>query len=326
VRRSLSLIPLVVLLAVLTGVPLPLFEVGPGPAREVEPLIHVRGPEVFDSAGRFLLTTVTVSRATSFEAVRGWFDRSIDIVPERDVLPPGITEQENDEIQLSEMDASKLAAAYVTLQRVSGYPADHRPGALVQDVFPDFPADGRLFPGDLVLEANGEPVAGRAALAAAIRRAGADGRLTLTVRAGGETRTVVVRPVRAEGVDHAVIGVSLIDNFPFSLSIESGDIGGPSAGLMWALGLSDLLTPGDLAGGRVIAGTGTIDLDGAVGPIGGIEQKVVAAARAGADVFLVPRRDLAGARAVVDGLELVPVDTYADALAYLFSGCRCDRF
>jgi PDZ domain-containing protein len=110
----------------------------------------------------------------------------------------------------------------------------------------------------------------------------------------------------------------MINSFPFDVSISSGDIGGPSAGLMWALGLYDLLTPGDLTGGRTIAGTGQIAVDGTVIPIAGIQEKIAAAADAGATVFLVPEDNLKAARAGGDhGLQLVPVSSFDDALAYL---------
>ena len=109
-------------------------------------------------------------------------------------------------------------------------------------------------------------------------------------------------------------------NAPFNgtVTFNSDGIGGPSAGLMWTLGLSDLLTPGDLTGGRTIAGTGTIALDGSVGPIGGIAQKVVAAERAGAKVFFAPTSEAADARAVVHGMAVVPVKTIQDALNWLY--------
>jgi PDZ domain-containing protein len=110
----------------------------------------------------------------------------------------------------------------------------------------------------------------------------------------------------------------MINSFPFDVQISSGEIGGPSAGLMWALGLYDLLTPGDLTGGQTIAGTGQIALDGTVIPIGGIEEKLTAAADAGATVFLVPQGNMEEARASGGhGLELVPVATFDDARAYL---------
>jgi PDZ domain-containing protein len=115
-----------------------------------------------------------------------------------------------------------------------------------------------------------------------------------------------------------LIGINLVDAFPFGVQISSGDVGGPSAGLMWALGLYDLLTPGDLTRGKVIAGTGTIDTQGNVGPIGGIQDKVVAAERAGAQVFLVPRANMADLRGVATGsMRLVPVSTFEQALEVL---------
>jgi PDZ domain-containing protein len=112
----------------------------------------------------------------------------------------------------------------------------------------------------------------------------------------------------------------MIDDFPFEVSIRSGDVGGPSAGLMWALGLYDALTPGDLTDGRTIAGTGTIAPDGAVGPIGGIEDKVLAADDVGASELLVPVEDMAAAREVAaPGLRLVPVGSFDRAVAFLES-------
>jgi PDZ domain-containing protein len=110
----------------------------------------------------------------------------------------------------------------------------------------------------------------------------------------------------------------MIESFPFGVRISSGEIGGPSAGLAWALGLYDLMTPGDLTGGRTIAVTGEVGLDGTVSPIGAADEKVVAAADAGASVLILPRDNLAEARSVGDrGVELVPVDSFDDALAYL---------
>ncbi|MET0887603.1 MAG: S16 family serine protease, partial [Mycetocola sp.] len=122
-------------------------------------------------------------------------------------------------------------------------------------------------------------------------------------------------------IEEPLVGIRMINSFPFDVSISSGEIGGPSAGLMWALGLYDLLTSGDLTGGRTIAGTGVIALDGAVSPIDGIEEKLAAAADAGASVFLVPEGNEEAARASGDhGLELVPVATFDEALAYLGAG------
>jgi PDZ domain-containing protein len=150
-----------------------------------------------------------------------------------------------------------------------------------------------------------------------IRRAGVGNPVTIRIRAAGETHDVSVRPARVKGISHPVIGVAGVENFPFPLAIDSGDIGGPSAGLMWTLGLADLLTPGELTGGKTIAGTGTIDLEGKVGPIGGIAEKVIAAERAGATTFLVPVQDAPDARRVADRIVIAPVATFMDAVRYL---------
>ena len=139
--------------------------------------------------------------------------------------------------------------------------------------------------------------------------------ITFEVIAGGETNTVTVTRAQCAGSERPLVGVNLIDRFPFDVDISSGDVGGPSAGLMWALGLYDLLTPGDLTAGRTIAGTGTIDMRGNVGPIGGIIDKVVGAERAGAEIFLVPADNMAELEGVDTGdMRLISVAKLQDAL------------
>jgi PDZ domain-containing protein len=217
------------------------------------------------------------------------------------------------------MDQSKIAAVAVALELLTDYPDEHGPGVIVQDVLGGAPAEGRLFPGDLITHVNGSPVADVGQLRDAIGAA-EDGRpVTLRVRPieGGATSSVEVRPTRVEGVDRPVIGIATVANFPYEVDIQSGTIGGPSAGLMWALGVIETLTPEDLTGGRVIAGTGTVDLEGRVGRIGGVRQKVVGAEEAGAEMFLLPRGDMPDARGAGERIELVPVDTVEQALRFL---------
>jgi PDZ domain-containing protein len=114
------------------------------------------------------------------------------------------------------------------------------------------------------------------------------------------------------------VGFTSVDAFPIPISISSGDIGGPSAGLMWALGLYELMTPGDLLAGRTVAGTGTIDLRGRVGPIGGISDKVVAAEKAGAQIFLAPEKNKPDLEGIDTGdMTVVSVATFGDALRAL---------
>jgi Lon-like protease len=316
-RKLAFLIPVVALAWIMYFVPIPYFVISPGPAQDVLPLIHVQQQTVYPTKGHLLLTAVNLQHPNVYEALRAWFDSSRAVVPEGDILAPGETEEQEVRRALSEMDTSKIDAAYVALHAYAGYPARHGKGVLVESVLPRTPADGKLFSGDLIQSVDGKPVDDPEELSTAIRGAGAGNQVTLRIKAGGETHDISLRPVRVKGIAHPVIGVSGVSNFPFPLTIDSGRIGGPSAGLMWTLGLADLLTPGDFSGGKTIAGTGTIDLDGRVGPIGGIAEKVIAAERAGARLFFAPLQDAAEARSAANHIVVVPVRTFSDAVKYL---------
>lgn len=319
-RRIVLLVaPAIALLICLYAVELPLFVESPGRARAVLPLIDVDGTETYSSRGEFLLTTVSLGRANLYEAVRAWIDGDADVLQEEDILAPGQTDREYEAVSRSQMDQSKIAAASVALESNTEYPQVHGPGVIVQDVLPGAPADGSLFPGDLITSIDGRPLDGVGDLRNRIREAGTERALRMRVRPveGGESRQVDLRPGMIPGEDRPVIGIASIPNFPFEVQIASGDIGGPSAGLMWALGVTDVLTPGDLTDGRRVAGTGTVDLEGAVGPIGGVRLKVAAAEEAGAKIFLVPTENLAEARGAGDTIELVPVASVEDAVRAL---------
>jgi PDZ domain-containing protein len=290
----------------------------------VLPLIDVEGQPSYDSEGRLLLTTVNFGRVNVYDAVRAWIDPAANLVDEQSVIPPGQTDLEFERRSLSQMDQSKIAAVAVSLERLTGYPEEHGDGVIVQDTVQGGPAFGRLFPGDLIVAADGEPVADPEDLTRMIGEAGAGTSIRFTVRPleGGEEETVPLVPIRdpqppEDDPDRAIIGILSVVNFPFTVRIESGDIGGPSAGLMWALGVTELLTPEDLTGDDTLAGTGTVDLLGNVGPIGGIGLKIIAAERAGASAFLVPRDNLAEARAVGSDLPLVSVTTVDQAIEFL---------
>jgi PDZ domain-containing protein len=318
-RRVLLLGPAAALLVALASVDLPLFALGPGPAREVLPLIDVEGAPTYRPEGRMMLTTVGFEPATVFEAGLAWLLPDQQVVPEDQVIPPGVTEDEYQRHTLADMQASQIAATVVALRRVTDYPERHGPGGLVQEVVPGSPADGPLFPGDVILEVDGRPLENFGVLEEAVRAAGTRREVALTVERGERRRTVRLRPRLLRGADRPVVGVVIVENFPFDVTIRSGDVGGPSAGLMWSLGLMDLLEPGDLLGGRTIAGTGAIDLEGRVFPIGGVGHKVVAAARAGAEVFLLPTDNLSEARAAQADIRLIAVSTVDEAIRELES-------
>ena len=298
---------------------LPYYSIGPGPAREVQPLIRIEGHPRYESQGRFVLTSIEFAQLTAFGMLAAWLDRD-DAVVGRDVLyAPGETVQQERQRSISQMDQSKLDAASVVLHELTAYPKDHGDGVLVEGVVSGCAADGELYPGDLIHSIDGTTVETRRQASAVIQAAPSGSTLRFDVTVDGQPEHVsLVREPCGERQE-TLVGVSLMNSFPFAITISSGAIGGPSAGLMFALGLYDLLTPGDLTGGRTIAGTGEIGADGTVYPIGGIGEKVVAAAADDATVFLVPTANMAEARKAVGdrSIELVPVATFDDALAYL---------
>jgi Lon-like protease len=314
---SVAAVVLAFAVAVFAGwVRLPYYALGPGPAREVLPLIRVEGHPVYASDGRLIMTTIHYEQVTALQAVFAWIDPNLAVLDQDELFPPGETPEQEERRALSEMDQSKIDATSVVLRDLLGYPQEHGDGALIASVIPSCPAEGRLFPGDLVLAVDDQVVGSRREASRLLDAVPTDQPIELRIEAAGETTEVRVRRAACGG-DRPLIGITMIDAFPIDVSISSGEVGGPSAGLMWALGLYDLLTPGDLSDGRTVAGTGTIDQRGNVGPIGAIGDKAVGAERAGADVFLFPRDDLAALDGLdVGDLELVPISSFAEALRY----------
>lgn len=301
-------------------IPLPFFSFGPGPAREIVPLIHVDGAPTYGSSGHLVMTTIQFTQVTALGALVAWVDPEEAVVGEEDVFPPGQSPPEEEQRAISQMDQSKIDAAAVVLSDVTDYPREHGPGALVEFVGTDCPADGQLFPGDLIERIDGERVDSRREASRLIDAVPADEPIEFRVRTDGEEHDVEVARGSCPGSDEPLIGIVLVESFPFQVTIESAEVGGPSAGLMWAVGLYDLLTPGDLTAGRTIAGTGSIDLEGNVGAIGGILDKVVGARDANADVMLVPRDNFRELRDVDTGdLRLIPVSTFDEAVEALAS-------
>ena len=311
-----------VALGVLAGlaitVYLPWYAVAPGPARAVQPLIRFDDRQRFESQGNFVMTSVSFTQLTGMGMLLAWLDPDRAVVARQVLYPDGENIQQEHERAISQMDSSKLDASAVVMRELEGYPKEHGQGVLVESIQPGCSADGELFPGDRILSIDGVAVDTYAEARRAIRSAASGDTLTFDLSVDGTPETARLVREPCGGSKRPLVGVGMINSFPFDVSISSGDIGGPSAGLMWALGLYDLLTPGDLTGGRTIAGTGQIAIDGTVIPIDGVQEKIAAAADAGATVFLVPMGNLKAARAGGDhGLELVPVSSFDDALAYL---------
>jgi PDZ domain-containing protein len=310
------------LLVAAAWIRLPYYAVGPGPARSVMPLITFSGhPRYEPAVGSDLeMTTVRYYQVSPLQAVAVWLEPDWTLVSRNELYPTGDIALENQR-SISQMDQSKIDATSVVLRRVTSYPKQHGTGALVESTVPRCSADGRLFPGDVITAIDDEPVRDTRDVRRILHRADEGEPLSFTLDVDGsvEHATFTRKPCGPD--QELLVGFSSLDAFPFLVSISSDDIGGPSAGLMWALGLYELLTPGDLVAGRTIAGTGTIDLSGKVGPIGGIRDKVIAAEHAGAQIFLAPARDMPELQGVDTGdMQVVSVASFSDALRALRPG------
>ena len=287
------------------------------------PLISVDGAETFPTDGSLDLLTVQVAgnreRTPSwFELAKAWFDPSKAVTPIDVVFPQGQTTEERNEESAAMMVDSQNEATAAALTEL-GYDLD--PRISVHSLTDDSAAAGVLEVGDVILEAEGEPVADAAALREIIN-AGDGEPVEMLIERDGDEETVSVTPkeVEIDGKATWLIGVSLITqfDFPFDVTIQLNNVGGPSAGMMFALGIMDVLTPDELNGGESVAGTGTITADGTVGPIGGIRQKMWGALDADADWFLAPEAncdEVVGH--VPGGLRVFSVETLDDSLDVL---------
>ena len=326
-RRALTLLLaglLAVGMALSAGVAtVPYVALGPGPTYDTlgevggTPVIAVEGRRTYPTEGELDLTTVGVQTPlTLVQALQGWFDDELAIVPRDVVYPPDRTDEQVTEQNTRAMTTSQDAATTAALRQL-GIPIDTQ--VVVAKVNEDAPAAGRLQPGDVVTAVDGEAVDDSDALRAAVggREPGAP--VTLSFLRAGRTTTTTLTTATAQSEDgpRPVIGVEPQDraDYPFDVTITLKEVGGPSAGLMFALGIVDKLDAQPLTGGTHVAGTGEISPDGVVRPIGGIPQKLLGARRKGATVFLTPAANCAEALgALPAGLQLVRVDTLRDAL------------
>ena len=302
-RRSLASVSvfclLVALLAVAALLPVPYVTESPGPTINVlgtskdKPIISVTGHKTYPTQGDLRLTTVSVTNPTHRiglgEAMAAWFDGARAVYPRDVIYPPQQSADQVEKQSAVEMVSSQDTAVVAALREL-GY--DLPTTVKVVAVTKGAPAQGRLRAGDVITRVDGKPTTTAEAVTRGVQAAGAGTPVTLEVRRGGATRTVTVTPrTSPDDPSKALLGIQIQPSydFPFDVKVRLGDdIGGPSAGLIFSLGVYDTLTPGSLTGGADIAGTGTIGADGRVGPIGGIQQKIVAAADAGAKIFLVP--------------------------------------
>lgn len=284
--------------------------------KEQVPLITITGAAVFPTTGQLDLLTVSVkgnrkSTPNWLEVGAAWFDPAKAVVPLDAIFPKDESTEERSAYNAALMVNSQHDAIAAALTNL-GY--NVFAGVRVETVIDSSPAKGILQPKDVILAVNGTTVTDVQSLRDALAANGVDKPASLLISHGGVQSTVQVTPMLTN--DKPALGVGAIANytFPFDVQIRIDDVGGPSAGMMFALGIVDKLTPENITGGNHIAGTGTIDASGKVGPIGGIRQKMFGAQRAGASFFLAPTdncKDVVGH--VPAGLTVFKVSTLNDA-------------
>jgi PDZ domain-containing protein len=319
VTAAVGVVALIGLVFALNFYRMPVVALSPGPMEDVLARLKVEGSPVYDSEGKLYLTSVGIDDNVRFyEALLDMANRDIQLVPRDQLYPEEQDSTEVDKENALLMDRSKETATVVALRQV-GYKIE--PSAVeVTQVVAGAPADGRLKATDRILEADGRPVADTEAVRKAIGAHKVGERVVFKIERLGRTSKVPVPVERVENQPR--VGILLRDVFPdlpVKVTIETqNNIGGPSAGLMFTLSIIDKLTREDLTGGRRIAGTGEIALDGSVLPVGGVGEKLIAVHRLGVTTFLIPAENCAGVKGQVpDGLRLVKVSKVDDALRFL---------
>jgi PDZ domain-containing protein len=327
-RRQLTLLIAVagIAAAVLAAalIPVPYVILSPGPTLNTlgaqptgKSLIQISGRHTYPTNGHLNLVTVAYQGGPAdslnlFTALQGWLSPHEAVVPQEELFGTNQTQQEVTRQDTQQMAGSQQLAQAAALCQLG---IKFRTVDTINYVQAGLPAAGVLHKGDVITAVDGKPVTCKTPVGTLIKAHPPGAPITLAVDRNGVTHDVRLKTANAGG--KAVVGIRVLEtyNFPFQVKISVGDIGGPSAGLMFALGIIDKLTPGSLTDGRFIAGTGEIAANGAVSPIGGIQQKMAGARAAGATIFLTPAAncpDTAGA--VPQGLRLVKVSTLAGAM------------
>jgi PDZ domain-containing protein len=324
---GLLAVPLLIALWVTAALkPLPFVTYEPGLTVDVlgknddgKEIIEVTGHKAYRDDGQLRMTTVYVSQPEPkgsnnlFELMHDWVSKDDAVYPYDAVYQKGETVEDNRQQGEQEMTSSQDAATAAALEEM-GYDVTE---PVVAAVVPKTPAAGVLEPGDVIVEVDGTPTRTTDDVIAAVSKAQAGTPVRIVVRRDGKARTLTVTPVETDGRPQVGVqlGTRAKGKLPVDVSVGiDPSIGGPSAGLMFSLGIYDTLTPGSLTGGKTIAGTGTMDASGTVGPIGGIQQKIVGARDAGAELFLVPPDDCQDALGAPNGdMRLVKATTMHDA-------------
>ncbi len=313
----------VVALVIASVASVPYVALTPGPTLNTlgksggSPMIEIKGHRTYPTDGHLNMVTVSFiggpgTEFNIFAALRAWLSPHDAVVPEEEIFTPGQSEQQVSKQDTEEMVNSQQTAVLAALSQLK---IKYKTIDTVAATEAGMPASGVLRPGDVISAVDGKPVTYTADAGTLIRAHRPGTPLELTIIRKGKPRTV--RLVTKDVKGQAMIGVHVQESFvfPFSVKINITNIGGPSAGLMFALGIIDKLTPMNLTGGKFIAGTGEIEANGTVDPIGGIQQKMAGARAAGATIFLTPAANCSDTvGAVPAGMRLIKVSSLGGAI------------
>jgi PDZ domain-containing protein len=335
-----STLMLIALLCAGVFIKVPYAEMSPGPTVNTlgdhggEPVLQISGRKTYAATGHLNMTTVRVTSANYkmnlIEAVYGWLSHDNKVVPHDTLYPDGKTEEQSTQENAEEFSQSQESAKVAALKELD---VPVQSWVIVSTVKKGSPAEGALHAGDVIKAVDGTPVKQPDDVAELVTKHKIGEKVVFTIvpaaeqaaaekanRAATKKQDITITTERSDDdrAERAIVGISAGTDhtFPFTIDIKLADVGGPSAGLMFALGIYDKLTPGELTGGEHIAGTGTIVGSGAVGPIGGIVQKMYGARAAGAAWFLAPEsncEDVVGN--IPDGLEVFSVSDLDEAIA-----------
>lgn len=327
-ERLIKLVGLIVIFLIISNfIPTPYMVTSPGIAQELSPLVTVKDGYKGKSSGDFMLTAVSSKRANVLDYIYiSLFDPAgYDLSPRQQQIPAGMKMEEYINIMAALMEESKVKAQAVALKK-AGYEVNLKEsgdGAEIVQVVEGGSAEKKLKSGDIIVSVNGKKVELATDAVNLIREKKIGERVDITVRRDGETKSFQLETVEIEGQPNKPsIGVIIITknlsyNFPRETIFHTENIVGPSAGGMFTLEIYNQLIEKDITNGQKIAGTGTISSDGTIGMIDGILQKIIAADKAGAELFLVPEGNYEEAQKTDREIKLVMIKNIDDAVAYL---------
>lgn len=329
-RLVITAVITLLIVAFLGAYRLPFYIYKPGTADALNPIVEVDGG--YESKGDMHLVTVRGGQATPIQWLLAKIRPYHQIYPIDQIRPEGVSEEEYFHAQLQMMETSQEAAKVVAYQAAGKDIQINYEGVYVMSLVDGMPAEDELEIGDQITEVDGKEIKETSDLIDYVSQMKEGDTVKLTIVRGKETiqRDVALAPF-PDTPDKIGVGISLVTDRSVdvnpAVNVMSGDIGGPSAGLMFSLEIYDQLTEEDMTDGLEIAGTGEINYEGIVGPIGGIDKKVVAASKEGADVFFAPNEEgrkgsnyevaKKTAEEIDTDMKVVPVDTFTDALNYL---------